>query len=279
MKNVKFNNGVEIPMLGYGAFLVEDGKECVDAIKCAIETGYRHIDTAAAYRNEESVGKAIKESGINRKDIFITTKLSNGAQRSLDVEGAFRKSLKDLGTDYVDLYIIHWPVKEHYVNSWLELEKIYQSGRAKAIGISNFQISHIEEIKKVWTVVPALIQIELHPRLSQKPLIKFCNDLGIAPESWSPLGGHWGSASLKDSLLDDETLVSIGKKYGKTAAQVILRWNIELGIIAIPKSVTPSRIKENISIFDFSLSKEDIQAIDALNKNQRVGPDPDNFNF
>ena len=279
MKYVKFNNGVEIPMLGYGAFLVKTGKECVDAIKCALKLGYKHIDTAAAYNNEGSVGMAIKESGIPRKEIFITTKLSNDAQRGGDVEGAFSISLKELGTDYVDLYIIHWPVKEHFVNSWLGLEKIYKSGRAKAIGISNFQKHHIEEIKKVWSVVPALNQIELHPRLTQKPLIKFCSDLGIAPQSWSPLGGHWESGNLKGNLLDNETLVSIGKKYGKTTAQIILRWNIELDIITIPKSVTPNRIKENIDIFDFALTKEEVEVIDALNKELRGGPDPDNFSF
>ena len=279
MKHIKLNNGVEMPMLGYGAFLVNDGSECMQAIKCALDVGYRHIDTAAAYKNEDSVGAAIKESGIAREEIFITTKLSNNAQRSGEVEAAFSQSLQKLGTDYVDLYIIHWPVKEHFVNSWLELEKIYKSGKAKAIGISNFNEHHIEDIKKVWSVVPALNQIELHPRLTQKPLLKFCRDSGITVESWSPLGGHWDSGGVKDNLLENEVLLAIGKKYSKSAAQVILRWNIELGIVAIPKSVTPGRIKENIDIFDFELTHEDIKAIDNLNKDLRAGPDPDNFNF
>ena len=279
MKHVKLNNGVEMPMLGYGAFLVKDGSECVEVIKCALESGYRHIDTAAAYKNEDSVGAAIKESGIPREEIFITTKLPNPAQRNSEVQQSFALSLEKLGTDYVDLYIIHWPVKEHFVDSWLELEKIYKSGRARAIGVSNFNEHHLEDIKKIWSVVPALNQIELHPRLTQKPLIKFCRDLGVTVESWSPLGGHWDSGGLKDNLLDNEVLLSIGRKYGKTPAQVILRWNIELGIVAIPKSVTPERIKQNIAIFDFGLTADEVLAIDGLNKNQRGGPDPDNFNF
>ena len=275
----EFNNGVKIPMLGYGVFRVEDGNVCTDAVKCALEAGYRHIDTAAAYRNEESVGKAIRESGIPRSDLFITTKISNPAQRERDVEAAFSKSLDQLGTDYVDLYIIHWPVKEHYIDTWLEMEKIYKSGRAKAIGVSNFQIHHLEELEKVWSMVPALNQIEMHPRHSQKALIKYCIEKGIAPQSWSPLGGSWESGGLRDSLLDNETIISIGKKYGKSAAQVILRWNMDLGIITIPKSVTPARIKENFNIFDFVLTKDDIEAIDGLNKDARIGPDPDNFTF
>ena len=279
MKHVKLNNGVEMPMLGYGAFLVQEGSECVQAIKCALESGYRHIDTAAGYNNEDSVGIAIKKSGIPREEIFVTTKLPNSAQRSNEVQQSFAQSLEKLGTDYVDLYIIHWPVKEHFVDSWLELEKIYISGKARAIGVSNFNEHHLEDIKKVWSIVPALNQIELHPRLTQKPLLKFCGNLGITIESWSPLGGHWESGGFKDSLLENEVLLSIGKKYSKTPAQVILRWNIELGIVAIPKSVTPKRIKENINIFDFTLTAEEVQTIDALNKNQRVGPDPDNFNF
>ena len=279
MKHVKLNNGVDMPMLGYGAFLVKEGSECVEAIKCALESGYRHIDTAAAYKNEDSVGAAIRESGIPREEVFITTKLPNSAQRSNEVQQSFAQSLEKLGTDYVDLYIIHWPVKEHFVDSWLELEEIYKSGKTRAIGVSNFNEHHLEDIRKVWRVVPALNQVELHPRLTQKPLLKFCRDLGVTVESWSPLGGHWDSGGLKDNLLENEVLLSIGKKYGKTPAQVILRWNVELGIVAIPKSVTPERIKQNFDIFDFSLTEEDVLAIDALNKNQRGGPDPDNFDF
>jgi len=278
MQNVKLNNGLEMPMLGYGVFRVEDGQNAVESIKVALESGYRSIDTAAAYRNEKSVGTAMKESGVPRGDIFLTTKLTNPDQRSGEVEAAFEKSLNELGTDYVDLYLIHWPVKEKIVETWLAFEKIYKSGRAKSIGISNFQIHHIEELKKVWSVVPVMNQIEMHPRLTQKPLIEFCKSVDIIPESWSPLGGTWPDG-IQDSLLDNEVLVKIGEKYGKSSAQVILRWNIELGVVTIPKSVTPSRIKDNINIFDFKLTAEDIAAIDALNMDRRVGPDPDNFNF
>jgi diketogulonate reductase-like aldo/keto reductase len=279
MTNVRFNNGVEIPILGYGVFRVVSGDECVSAIKTALESGYKHIDTAAAYKNEESVGKAILESGIARSEIFITTKLSNDAQRSENVQESFTLSLEKLGTDYVDLYIIHWPVKECYVQSWLELEKIYKSGRAKAIGVSNFNEHHLDTLKKVWSVVPALNQIELHPYLTQKPLLNYCKKAGIVAQSWSPLGGNWNSGGIKDNLLENEILVSIGKRHKKSAAQVVLRWNIQQGIVTIPKSVTPSRIKENIDIFDFELSGDDMNAIDALNKNLRGGPDPDNFSF
>jgi len=278
MKYVTLNNTVKMPMLGFGVFMVEDGRECINAVKEAVAAGYRSIDTAAIYGNEKSVGTAIKECGIPREELFITTKVWNEVQRSGDVETAFQESLADLGTDYLDLYLIHWPVKGRYVDTWLALEKIYKSGRAKAIGISNFQIHHIEDIKKVWSVVPVMNQIELHPRLTQKPLIEFCRENNIIPESWSPLGGS-KPGEVKNKLIQDPVLTSIGKKYNKSPAQVILRWNIDLGIVTIPKSITPERIRENLDIFDFELTPEDIAAIDALNTNQRVGPDPDNFSF
>jgi len=278
MKYATLNNGIKMPMLGFGVFRVEDSRECISAVKEAIAAGYRSIDTAAIYGNEKSVGTAIKESGVPREELFITTKVWNEVQRTGDVETAFQNSLVDLGIDYLDLYLIHWPVKGRYVDTWLALEKIYNSGRAKAIGISNFQIHHIEDIKKVWTVVPAMNQIELHPRLTQKPLIEFCRKNDIIPESWSPLGGSM-PGEVKSKIIEEPILASIGKKYNKTPAHVILRWNIDLGIVTIPKSITPERIRENLDIFDFELTAEDIAAIDALNTNQRVGPDPDNFSF
>ncbi|MCL2421625.1 MAG: aldo/keto reductase [Defluviitaleaceae bacterium] len=279
MEYVKLNNGLEMPMLGFGVFKVDEGQEGIDVVKYALEAGYRSIDTAAIYGNEKSVGAAMKQSGVPRGDIFLTTKLWNEVQRTGDVEAAFAQSLKDLDTDYVDLYLIHWPVKGRYVDSWLALEKIYKSGRAKSIGISNFNQHHIEDIKKVWSVVPVMNQIEMHPRLTQKPLIEFCKNMDIIPQSWSPLGGTSWEGDMRDSLLENDVIKAIGAKYGKSTAQVILRWNIDLGIVTIPKSVTPSRIKDNIDIFDFALTAEDIAAIDALNKDQRVGPDPDTFNF
>jgi len=278
MKYVKLNNGIEMPMLGYGVFQVTDGEVCTESVKTALTAGYRSIDTAAIYGNEKSVGIAIKESGVPREDIFLTTKVWNEVQRTGDVEVAFAQSLKDLQTDYVDLYLIHWPVKGRYVDTWIALEKIYKSGRAKAIGISNFHEHHIEDISKIWSVVPVINQIEIHPRLTQKPLIKFCFEHDIIPEAWSPLGGTTPDIN-SNAVLQEPVLTTIGNKYGKSPAQIILRWNIDLGIVTIPKSVTPNRIKENFDIFDFELTKDDINAIDNLNVNQRTGADPENFNF
>lgn len=273
MKYVKLNNGLEMPMLGYGVFKVDEGSECVKSVKVALELGYRSIDTAAIYGNEKSVGIAMKESGVPREEIFLTTKVWNSVQREGNVQEAFNQSLEDLGVDYVDLYLIHWAVKEKFVDTWLELEKIYKSGKAKSIGVSNFQQHHLEDIKKVWSVVPAVNQVELHPSLTQEPLLKYCTEHNIILESWSPLGAG------KNNSLKNETIVSIGEKYGKTPAQVILRWNIDRGIITIPKSVTPSRIKENIDIFDFELTESEIEAINSINTDERVGADPDNFSF
>jgi len=277
MKYVTLNNGVKMPILGYGVFRVEDDQSGVDAVKAALETGYRSIDTAAIYGNEKSVGRAIKESGIKREDIFLTTKLWNEVQRTGDPEEAFAQSLEALGVDYVDLYLIHWPVKPQYINSWLAMEKIYKSGRARAIGVSNFQTHHLEDIKEVWSVVPALNQFEMHPLLTQKPLINYCTNLGIAPQSWGPLGGS--KPENKENLLDNKVLVKIAEKYGKSTAQVILRWNIDIGVVCIPKSITPSRIKANFDVFDFELTPEEIAAIDKLNQDNRFGGDPDKFNF
>ena len=273
MKYVKLNNGLEMPMLGFGVYSADEGDECVQAVKTALAEGYRSIDTAAIYHNEKSVGVAIKESDVPREEIFLVTKVWNEVMRTGDVEEAFETSLKNLDVDYVDCYLIHWPVKEKFVDAWLTLEKIYKSGRAKSIGVSNFKEHHIEELKKVWSVVPVLNQIEMHPELTQKELLEYCVKNDIAPQSWSPLGAS------KNNLLSKEELIKIGEKYGKTAAQVILRWNMDIGVITIPKSVTPSRIKDNINIFDFELTKDEIKIIDGLNKNSRVGADPDTFTF
>jgi len=278
MKYVTLNTGAKMPMLGYGVFKVEDGQAGVDVIKIALDAGYRSIDTAAIYGNEKAVGQAIKESGIKREDIFLTTKLWNEVMRTGDPEEAFAQSLSDLGVDYVDLYLIHWPVKGRYVDAWLALEKIYKSGRAKAIGVSNFKPHHLEDISKVWSVVPAINQYEMHPHLTQKPLLAHCQKYGIIPQSWSPLGGTRPD-SVKEGLLDNPMLIKIAEKYGKSTAQVILRWNIDLGIVCIPKSVTPSRIRANIDIFDFSLTPDEVAAIDGLNQDKRFGADPDNFDF
>jgi len=277
LEYVKFNNGVQIPQLGLGVFQSKPGDETYEAVKYALEIGYRHIDTAQAYRNEESVGQAIKESGVDRSDIFVTTKVWNEVQRTGSVADSVDESLKKLGTDYIDLMLIHWPVKEKYVNTWLELEKIYKDGKGKikAIGISNFLQHHIEDIKKVWSVVPVINQYELHPEFNQHELSSFCKANDIVVQSYSPLGG---SGSV-ERMMQNKVLVDIGKKYSKNAAQVILRWNIQLGYVTIPKSITPSRIKSNLEIFDFELTSSDIDDINAINLGKRLGANPDTFTF
>ncbi|MCL1842540.1 MAG: aldo/keto reductase [Defluviitaleaceae bacterium] len=278
MEYIQLNTGAKMPMLGLGVFGVGEDDTGKEAVLSAIAAGYRSIDTAAAYNNEQLVGQAARESGIKREELFITTKLANTAQRAGDLAAAFDKSLENLGMDYVDLYLMHWPVPEHFAKSWLTMEGFFKSGRARAIGVSNFQPRHIAEIKKVWSVVPAMNQIELHPHLTQKPLLEVCKAEGIVPQSWSPLGGgQQKHPDFKQSLFANPVLVKIGEKYQKSAAQVILRWNIDLGIVTIPKSVTPARLKANIDIFDFKLTPEEISAINALNKDHRTGPDPETF--
>ncbi|MCL1845068.1 MAG: aldo/keto reductase [Defluviitaleaceae bacterium] len=272
MKNITLNTGAEMPMLGLGVYKIDD----TSSIHTAFEAGYRSIDTASAYDNEELVGAAIRESGLPRDELFITTKLSNPGQREGRAGVELDDSLNRLGLDYVDLYLMHWPVPETYADSWRAMEKLFKKGRAKAIGVSNFQSRHITEIKKQWTVVPAINQVELHPRLTQKPLLWISKMETIALQSWSPLGGGRDFA-FKEQLFAHETIESLAKKYGKTPAQIILRWNIDLGIVTIPKSATPERIRENIDIFDFSLTQAEVTAIDMLNQNHRTGPDPDTF--
>lgn len=273
VKNIKLNNGIDMPMLGLGVFRLKEQAEATYSVRTALESGYTHIDTAMIYENEEAVGKGIKESGVDRAKLFITTKVWNGDQRSDNVQPAFEDSLKRLGLDYIDLYLIHWPVKEKFVQTWLELEKIYQSGRVKAIGVSNFHEHHLDALAKVWSVVPAVNQIERHPYLTQLPLIEKCQKLGIVPEAWSPLG------AAKNGLMELPLIVDLAKKYQKSPAQIILRWDIESGVVTIPKSSNAGRIKENLDIFDFQLSSDEVQAINALNKNERVGSDPDTFTF
>jgi len=269
------NNGVNMPWFGLGVFKVEDGPELVHAIKTAIRHGYRSIDTASIYGNEAGVGEGIregmKEAGITREDLFITSKVWNADLGYESTILAYEESLKKLGLEYLDLYLIHWPVEGKYKEAWRALETIYNEGKVKAIGVSNFQIHHLEELLKVASVIPVINQVEYHPRLTQVELKAFCQQHHIQLEAWSPL--------MQGELLDHPVLKEIAKTYGKTVAQVILKWDLQNGVVTIPKSTKTHRIIENASLFDFVLSEEDMKRINELNQNKRVGPDPDNFDF
>lgn len=266
------NNGVEMPQLGFGVWQVPDD-EAEQAVTKALEAGYRSIDTAAIYGNEEGTGKAIAGSGIARKDLFVTTKLWNTDQGHDATLRAFDESLDKLGLEYVDLYLIHWPMpaKGTFVDTYKAFEKLHADGRAKSIGVSNFLPEHLETLIEATHIIPAVNQIELHPHLQQIAAREYHAEQGIATEAWSPLGQGKG-------LLEVPAIVAIAQKHGRTPAQVVLRWHLQLGNVVIPKSVTESRIKENIEVFDFSLDTEDIAAISALNEDRRLGPDPATFN-
>jgi diketogulonate reductase-like aldo/keto reductase len=266
----QLNNGVKMPWLGLGVWQVENGNEVTSSVKMAIKAGYLSIDTAAAYGNEEGVGKAVKECGVPRSDLFITTKLWNANQGYESTLKAFEESRKKLGLDYLDLYLIHWPVKGKYTETWRAFEKLYRDGAVRAIGVSNFQEHHLLDIFESSKIIPMVNQVELHPLLTQKKLRDFCRKHKIQMEAWSPLmQGH----------LDLPLLNELAGKYGKSAAQIVLRWDLQSEIITIPKSVHEHRIAENSNIFDFELSDDDMASIDELNKDKRFGPDPDNFNF
>ncbi|MFC4778878.1 aldo/keto reductase [Paenibacillus sp. GCM10023252] len=263
------NNGVKMPWLGLGVWQVGD-EEAAEAVAAAIGAGYRSIDTAAVYGNEAGVGEGIRKSGIARDELFITTKIWNADQGYDSALAAFEESRRKLGVEVVDLLLIHWPVKGKYKETWRALEKLYRDGAVRAIGVSNFQVHHLQDLMADSEVVPVINQVEYHPLLTQKELQSFCRDKGIQLEAWSP---------LMQGNLDNETLAEIGRKYGKSPAQIILRWDIQNEVVTIPKTVNPTRMVENGSVFDFSLTAEEVDAISALNQNKRFGPDPDNFNF
>ncbi|RUQ26658.1 aldo/keto reductase [Peribacillus cavernae] len=275
MKNVQdivtLHNGVKMPQLGFGVFKVEGGSQTVESVKKALEVGYRAIDTAAVYKNEEGVGQAIRESGIPREDLFITSKVWNSDQGYESTLKAYEESLKRLGLEYLDLYLIHWPVKGKFNDTWRALEKLYKDGKVRSIGVSNFHVHHLEDLFANSELKPVIDQVELHPRLSHQELRDFCQKHEIKVEAWGPLG--------QGKLIEEPTLKHIADKHGKTTAQVLIRWHLQHDIVVIPKSVTPSRIEENAQVFDFELSLDEMNQIDSLNLNERFGADPDNFNF
>lgn len=271
----RLNNGIEMPWLGLGVFKVEEGSELVEAVKAAVKHGYRSIDTAAVYANETSVGQGIRDAladnGLKREDLFVTSKVWNADLGYESTIAAYETSLKKLGLDYLDLYLIHWPVAGKYKEAWRAMERLYKDGRVKSIGVSNFQVHHLEDLMKDAEIVPVINQVEFHPMLTQKELRDFTKQHNIQLEAWSPL--------MQGELLNHPLLKEIAEKYGKSIAQVILRWDLQHGVVTIPKSTKEHRIVENASLFDFELSQEDMDRIDGLNENRRVGPDPDNFDF
>jgi 2,5-diketo-D-gluconate reductase A len=271
---IPLNNGQSIPQFGFGVFQIKPD-ETVDATLAALDAGYRHIDTAQMYGNEREVGQAVAKFGVDRSEVFITSKLNNTFHQPDDARVAFDLTLDALGVDYIDLFLIHWPLPTKYdgdfVSTWRVLEEVYRDGRARSIGVSNFQPNHINRLHNDCDVVPAVNQIEVHPYLTQNEVRDFCAERQIAIEAWSPIA--------QGKVLDDPTIGEIASRHGKTPAQVVLRWHIERGDIVFPKSVNPKRMKENIDIFDFELGPDDVGAITDLNRDERTGPDPDVFDY
>ena len=273
---VQLNDGNTIPQLGFGVFLIEPN-DTSEAVEEALEIGYRHIDTAEMYGNEKEVGEAIRASGLDRGEVFVTSKLSNAFHEPDDARRAFEGTLSELGFDYVDLFLIHWPLPTLYdgdfLSTWKSLEEFHSDGRARSIGVSNFQIEHLEQLAAETDTVPAVNQIEVHPYLTNDAVRSYGREHGIATEAWSPIA--------RGAVLDDSTITEIAEKVGKTPAQVVLRWHIQRSDIVFPKSVTPSRMKENFENFDFELASEDMEAITALDRSEegRVGPHPDKFDM
>lgn len=275
-QTVTLNNGNEMPAVGYGTFRVKDSNELSDMVVVAIKEGYRHIDTAHIYQNEESVGlgikKAIDEGLVTREELFVTSKVWNDGLTYDETIAAYEESLRKLGLDYLDLYIIHWPgLDENYVEVYKALEELYNNKRVKNIGVSNFHVHHLETLLSKTTVVPTVNQIEFQPKLTQVEVREYCKKHGIQVEAWSPL--------MNGEILNHEVLVDIAKKYNKSTAQIVLKWDLENDVITIPKSMTPSRIRENLELFDFELTQDEIDKISSLNEGFHFGPNPDEYNF
>ncbi|MDJ0362357.1 aldo/keto reductase [Rhodococcus sp. H29-C3] len=273
---ITLNDGHTIPQLGFGVFQIEPDKTA-EAVKTALDIGYRHIDTAQMYGNEKQVGQGMQESGLSRSDVFVTSKLNNGYHRPDDARKAFDKTLSDLDTDYVDLFLVHWPLPTRYdgdfVSTWKTLEEFAKDGRARSIGVSNFQSAHLERLAKETDTVPAVNQVEVHPYLVNEEVRRYGREHGIATEAWSPIA--------QGKVLDDPVLESIASSTGKSTAQVVLRWHVQRGDIIFPKSVTPDRVRANFDIFDFELGDADMDAITALDRGEdgRTGPNPDTFDM
>jgi 2,5-diketo-D-gluconate reductase A len=273
---ITLNDGKKIPQLGFGVFQIEPD-QTADAVKTALDIGYRHIDTAEMYQNERGVGQGVRDAGVDRSEVFITSKLNNGLHRPDDARRAFDGTLAALGFDYVDLFLIHWPLPTLYdgdfVSTWQTLEEFKRDGRARSIGVSNFQVAHLERLAKETDTVPSVNQIEVHPYFVNDEVRAYGQQHGIATEAWSPIA--------QGKVLDDQVVAGIADATGKSPAQVVLRWHIERGDIVFPKSVTPQRIKENFEIFDFELSPDDIDALSELDRGEdgRTGPNPDTFDY
>ncbi|WP_422858279.1 aldo/keto reductase [Flagellimonas sp. S174] len=267
----ELNNGVKMPYFGLGVYLSKDGNEVIQAVDDALEHGYRHIDTASIYKNENGVGEAIKQSSVKREDIFVVSKVWNADQGFESTLRAYDDSLKRLDLDYLDLYLIHWPKEGLYKETWRALEKLYKEKRVKAIGVSNFLQHHLEDVMTGSEVVPMVNQMEFHPYLVQQDLLDFCKEKGIQYEAWSPM--------MQGHIFEMDEFKQLADKYRKTIAQIVLRWDIQKGVVTIPKSVKKERIISNAQIFDFELDEDDMALLDAMDQGKRFGPDPDNFDF
>ncbi|GAA3343370.1 aldo/keto reductase [Deinococcus persicinus] len=276
MGTVTLNNGLKMPLVGYGVFRVPEGEDLAEAVKMAIAKGYRSIDTAQVYRNEESVGRgiraAIEEGLVTREELFITSKVWNDGLSYEETLAAYDSSLEKIGLDYLDLYLVHWPgIDTNYVDVYKALEKIYQDGRVRSIGVSNFHVQHLEKLLNETTVIPVINQIEFHPHLTQVEVRAYCTDKDIQVEAWSPL--------MNGALLEEALIQELASKYGKTPAQIVLRYDVQHNVVTIPKTMTANRMVENLDVFDFTLTDGEMAQLDALNDGLRCGPDPEKFNF